>query len=84
MKDFNDVGNELKSKNPSLYFVLEIVGELMAIRDRKKISQRELSKISGVAQKTISRIENGVDTPTIETLGKLAYALGAKIALVEN
>jgi transcriptional regulator with XRE-family HTH domain len=56
----------------------------MATRERRGLSQRELSKLSGVPQKTISRIENGLDSPKIETLGKLASALKMKIVLVED
>ncbi|RYI30561.1 XRE family transcriptional regulator [Bacillus infantis] len=84
MNNFDDVRNDLKNENPSLFFTLEIVGELMAAKDRKGISQRELSRLSGVAQKTISRIENGIDVPTLETLGKLANALGMSVVLVED
>ncbi|PLR72270.1 helix-turn-helix domain-containing protein [Bacillus sp. UMB0728] len=84
MNNFDDVRNDLKNENPSLFFTLEIVGELMAAKDRKGISQRELSRLSGVAQKTISRMENGIDVPTLETLGKLANALGMSIVLVDN
>ncbi len=84
MNNFDDLRNEQRNEDPSLFFTLEIVGGLMAAKDRKGISQRELSRLSGVAQKTISRIENGIDVPTLETLGKLANALGMSIVLVEN
>ncbi|UUV46887.1 helix-turn-helix transcriptional regulator [Bacillus phage vB_BanS-Thrax4] len=84
MKNFNDIRSELKDENPSLFFTLEIMGKMMAIRTKKGISQRELSKLSGVPQKTISRLENGLDYPRLDTLGKLAYALGMKIILVED
>jgi len=84
MKTFQDLRNELAQKDPDLFISLEIVGKLMAARDRKHISQRELSKLSGVPQKTISRIENGIDIPKIPTLIKLANVLGLEIALVEK
>lgn len=84
MKNFDDMKNELSNENPSLAFTMEIVGKLMAKRDAMNMSQRQLSEKSGVAQKTISRIENGLDIPTIETLGKLANALGMKIIVVDN
>lgn len=81
MKNFDDLRNEQKKEDPSLAFSLEIVGKLMAKRNRVGISQRKLAKISGVSQKTISRIENGIDIPTFYTLSKLAYALGMKISV---
>lgn len=84
MKTFQDLRNELAKEDPDLFISLEIVGKLMAARDRKKISQRELSNLSGVPQKTISRIENGIDIPKIPTLIKLANELGLEISLVEK
>jgi transcriptional regulator with XRE-family HTH domain len=45
-------------------------------RKRAKLTQVELSRFSGVAQGTISKIEAGVmRSPGFETLHKLAYAL---------
>ena len=85
MKNFDDVRNELKENNAPLFYTLEIIGELMAVRTRKEMSQRELSRLSGVPQKTISRIESGLEpSPKIETLGKLASALKMRIVLVED
>lgn len=86
MKKFEDLRNELLDEDPLLFISLEIVGKLMAARDRKKISQRELSRLSGIPQKTISRIESGKDVPKLPTLIKLANALDLKLelALVEK
>jgi transcriptional regulator with XRE-family HTH domain len=86
MKTFDDFRNELLDEDPLLFITLEIVGKLMAARDRKKISQRELSRLSGIPQKTISRIENGKDVPKLPTLIKLANSLDLKLelALVEK
>ena len=44
------------------------------------LSQRDLSKASGVPQKTISHIESGANT-TIETLGKLARGMGKTLVV---
>lgn len=86
MRTFNDLRNDLASEDPIQYISLEIVGDLMAVRNRRKISQRELSKLSGVPQKTISRIENGIDIPKLATLVKLASSLNLQldISLVEK
>ena len=84
MKSFDDLRNDLAKEDPDLFIAMEIVGKLMAARDRKQLSQRELSKLSGVPQKTISRIENGIDIPKIPTLLKLASVLGLEISLVDK
>ncbi|HDR4557476.1 XRE family transcriptional regulator [Bacillus thuringiensis] len=84
MKNFDDLRKDLAQRDPELFIALEIVGKLMAARDRKGISQRELSRLSGVPQKTISRIENGIDIPKIPTLIKLANILGFEISLIDK
>ncbi|PEJ58358.1 transcriptional regulator [Bacillus sp. AFS002410] len=81
MKSFDDLQKDLAQSDPDLFIALEIVGKLMAARDRMGLSQRQLSKLSGVPQKTISRIENGIDIPKIPTLLKLANSLGFELSL---
>ena len=48
---------------------------LREYRERKKISQEKLEKISGIDRKTIFRIENDLNTPKITTYAKLVIAL---------
>ena len=43
------------------------------------MTQRELAQIAGVAHSTIARIENGDVEPSLDTLHKIADALGAKL-----
>jgi transcriptional regulator with XRE-family HTH domain len=45
-------------------------------RKARNISQLELSKMSGIIQADISRIENGKANPTINVLKRLAEAMG--------
>ncbi|MCQ2515529.1 MAG: helix-turn-helix domain-containing protein [Saccharofermentans sp.] len=52
------------------------VGEaLMRARASKEMSQKELSKISGIDQADISRIERGIANPSIKTLKRIASAM---------
>lgn len=78
MTQFEDIQNELKETDLGEYLSLEIVSEISHQRQERGLSQRELSRMSGVPQKTISRIETGLDVPTFDTLGKLMKALGCK------
>lgn len=84
MNDFENIRNNLKNEDPVLYYRLEIIGKLISMRNLKGISQRELSRLSGVPQKTISRIENGIDYPKLNTLVKLLYPLGMRISIEED
>jgi transcriptional regulator with XRE-family HTH domain len=45
-------------------------------RDKRGYSVRELAKRAGVGFVTVSRIENGRMSPTVDMLEKLAKALG--------
>ncbi|MCK1999844.1 helix-turn-helix domain-containing protein [[Brevibacterium] frigoritolerans] len=84
MKDFNDLGKELKEEDIIRYTRLQLGGKLMAYRDREGLSQRELSERAKVAQKTISRFENSIDSPTLETIVLIADALGYDLELVKR
>lgn len=44
------------------------------------ISFLELADTSGISKGNLSKIENGKGNPTVETLTKLAYALGVTIS----
>lgn len=48
-------------------------------RTRLNVSQEKLAELSGLNQKTISMIERGKNSPTIETINSIAGAL--KIAV---
>lgn len=48
------------------------------------LSQRELSRRSGVPQAAISRIEHGLVSPRIETIDRLLRACGKDLELVDR
>lgn len=48
-------------------------------RQRKGLSQKKLAKLSGVAQSSISEIENGKSFPGVFTLQKLADVLEVSV-----
>jgi transcriptional regulator with XRE-family HTH domain len=53
-----------------------IVGErIREIRERKKISQGDIERKTGLLRCYISRVENGHTVPSVETLQKFAHAL---------
>ena len=54
-----------------------IIGDrLRAVREEKKLSQGDIEKRTGLLRCYISRVENGHTVPAIETLEKIARALG--------
>lgn len=58
-----------------------IAYSISSAREEKGMSQSQLSKLSGVTQCDISRIEGGVANPTLETIQKLCKVLGLDITL---
>ncbi len=54
---------------------------LREARDRQGISQRRLALRAGTSQDAISRIERGVESPTVERLAKLLLVLGERLEL---
>lgn len=64
------------------YTIEAIVSRLKEARERNNLSQRELSKLAGVPQSHISRIENGEVNLRLSSLIELARVLGLELALV--
>lgn len=52
---------------------------IRAIRKARKLTQRQLANACGIHRVTLSCIERGVYTPTLETAAKLAAALGCTL-----
>lgn len=64
------------------YAFEKLAQKLKAARERKGISQRDLSQRTGIPQAQISKIENNTVDPRISTLASLAHALELEIELV--
>lgn len=55
---------------------LRVALEVIRARESRRMSQRELAEALKTKQQTVSRIERGAQNVTIETLDKIARALG--------
>ena len=53
-----------------------IMIELTKARNEKGLSQRKLEELSGVKQPVIARMENGTNSPQLDTVLKVLGALG--------
>ena len=60
----------------------QILCALIDARNEKKISQKELEKLSGVRQPLIARIEKGRTDPQITTVLRILEPLGMTLAVV--
>jgi ribosome-binding protein aMBF1 (putative translation factor) len=86
VKKWSDVRSEIKSltqaEKDHLRFVANVVGHIIERRNELGWSQQQLAEKVGVQQSAIARIENGGAIPRIDTLIKIANALGLKVQLV--
>ncbi len=57
------------------YQTIDIGKSLRKLREGRNLSLRSLSEISGLAVNTLSLIENGKTSPSVNTLSKIAKAL---------
>lgn len=77
------IGNEARAEGAEAVAVLEALGtqfklaaDLFGRRQELGLSQAALSKLCGVPQADISRIERGQGNPTMMTIEKLMSAMG--------
>lgn len=61
---------------------MDIIEATIEARHKNELSQRELSKISGIKQPVIARIEKYANSPQTNTLIKLLYPMGYTIRVV--
>ena len=73
--DFSDSEEDLPRDDVYKAIQQLIVSE----RKKQKVTQKELAHRTGLSQANISNIENGVTRPTIDSLQKIAEALGKRL-----
>jgi len=60
--------------------ITRVAKNIKKVRKERGISQDKLSKLADVAYNTIIKIESGaIQNPTIETMQKIAKALGVSL-----
>lgn len=60
----------------------DIIEATIEARKKNKLTQRDLSKKTGVKQSAIARIEKCVNSPQTSTLIKLLYPMGYTLRVV--
>jgi len=59
-----------------------VIDELVAIRKERGLTQAQLAEAAALAQSAIARLERKAAIPQLDTLLKVAAALGCDIAVV--
>lgn len=68
-------------KDPTKAERERFIFELGKARVKRKMSQAELAKRTGLQQTNISRIEHGKANPSLKTLLKITKALGVRLVV---
>jgi ribosome-binding protein aMBF1 (putative translation factor) len=70
---------EVKKGYDELEVEYQILSSLITLRNKKKISQKQLAVKMGTTQSALSRFELGGVNPSLNFLKKIAKALDAKL-----
>ena len=85
LKSWNDFEKELDitpEQEEEIRLEMEIIEATINARKKLNLTQRELSKRSGVKQPVIARIEKCVNSPQTNTLIKILYSMGYTLRVV--
>jgi DNA-binding XRE family transcriptional regulator len=58
-----------------------LIGEMIKAREGQGLTQRDMEKLSGVAQPVIARMEKGKTSPSIDTVLKFLVPLGMTLKI---
>lgn len=72
---------EFKNEYIALESEYKVIQSLIELRNSLNMTQKELSKLTGIDQADISRIERGLSNPTIKLLQKIADSLNMTLEL---
>ena len=72
---------EFKKEWDKLEPEYQIMRAMIKARNETGITQQQLSKLTGINQSNLSRIENGNGNPSLSTLQRIASAFGKKLSI---
>lgn len=88
MERWSDIKKGIRSISESekmqIEFVADLVEEIKDIREELGITQRELADKTGLKQSAIARMESGGAIPRLDTVLRVAFALGLKLKLIKD
>lgn len=81
---FDDLRKTLRKEDFFRYQKLEIVGKMLAKKSRLGLSNKKLSKKTGIAEKTIAAIIDGNENPSFKTICRLAEGLDMELVVTDK
>lgn len=62
----------------------KLIGEMISLRKKENVTQKELAALTGNKQQVISRIERKESIPTIKVFCNMLNALGYELQIVKK
>jgi toxin-antitoxin system, antitoxin component, xre family len=87
MKTFDDMLNEqledinFRKEYEDIQPEMDVIRAIVDARTAQNLTQKELSKITGINQADISKLENGTRNPTVSLLKRLAEGMGMELRI---
>ena len=72
---------EVKKGYDDLEVEYQILSSLVSMRNKRRMTQKQLAKKMGTTQSALSRFEMGGVNPSLNFLKKMAKALGTKLTI---
>jgi ribosome-binding protein aMBF1 (putative translation factor) len=79
---YNDDANVSPAERAKIEFEVELIGKLIAAREARGLTQKELAEAAGIKQSAVARLETLKATPQIDTLFKVLTPMGYKLTIV--
>lgn len=87
MRTFDDMLNEqlkdinFKKEYEDIQPEMDVIRAIVDARTAQNLTQKELSKRTGINQADISKLENGTRNPTVSLLKRLAEGMGMELRI---
>ena len=87
MRTFDDMLNEqledikFRKEYEDIQPEMDVIRAIVDARTAQNLTQKELSKRTGINQADISKLENGTRNPTVSLLKRLAEAMGMELRI---
>ena len=87
MKTFDDMLNEqledikFRKEYEDIQPEMDVIRAIVDTRTAQNLTQKELSKRTGINQADISKLENGTRNPTVSLLKRLAEGMGMELRI---
>lgn len=73
--------NKKQVENVQLETRKELIEQLIRYRKSKKITQADISEITGIQRPNISRLESGKYNPTLDMIVRVADSIGLEVEI---